>query len=136
MKLIPLTHRALLTVIRSSARGPRLSSAAAVSYYPQRPWEECRAYAPTLPPPDAPAMPAGTRLGSPTVDEVNQNPALYLDLCLPAAPGTAFGETLPPWVIFINEQANITSQPPGRFSCEYADPDALCPGDDFVEDTP
>lgn len=90
-----------------------------VRYYPQRPWEEARAYTPRPPtdPPGCPDLPPGTYLVMGSDNAPN--------------PGTCW---FAPWVIFLAEQANIQSSK--RFHCEYADPQAECPGDDFVEDTP
>lgn len=101
-----------------------------IRFYPQRPWEECRIAVPPLPAPGAPPMPAGTYLGSLTVDQLNLPTVPPGNVWFPPNPGSCYSA---PWITFELEQANITAQ--GRFSCEYAKPESLCP-DDFVEDAP
>ena len=104
-----------------------------IMYYPMRPWEECR----TNTPAGAPAMPAGILLGALSVTELNQSPQPAGNVFYPPAPGAlcqpAPGVPYPPWVIYLNQQANILAN--GRFSCHYANPDASC-GDDFIEYQP
>ncbi len=101
----------------------------AVKYFPLEPFEECIVGVP----PGAQPLPAGTGLGCPTVDQVNQGTADYLDLWPAPESGQAFAT---PWIAKQAMDQNIQSSPPGRFHCEYADPQALCPDDDFVEDAP
>jgi hypothetical protein len=105
--------------------GSGLADSPPIYYYPQRPWEECR----TSVPGGAPALPSGCYL--PALDVATINTAG--SYAAAAASGQViqpptFGQCWMPWWTWaINRQNNIAAA--GRFSCDYADPLAVC-GDD------
>ncbi len=93
----------------------------ALEYFPQRPWEECRAE----PPIGAPALPFGFSMirndcatGVPGCDPGTQPPSA-------PGPGTPpNGYWMVPWIWSANRILNV--QLGHRFSCDYADPMAVC----------
>ena len=91
-----------------------------VYYYPQRPWEEARASVPG----GAPGLPSGCYLPAMSVSDINTNgsyPPEPNRVVYPPNGGACFS---PVWTWALNRAANIAAG--HRFSCDYADPFAVC----------
>lgn len=96
-----------------------------LEYFPQRPWVECRNTVPT----GAPALPSGFTFNAihATLDPGLQAP-------IPAGPAGAGappnGAWMTPWIWMAKRAANVAAA--GRFSCDYANPMAVCSDDSEV----
>jgi hypothetical protein len=91
-----------------------------IFYYPQRPFEEARISVPS----GAPALPSNCYLPGMSVSDINtlgSYPTEPNRVIYPPVSGQCFQGA---WVIALNRAATIAAST--RFSCDYADPFAVC----------
>jgi hypothetical protein len=116
-----------------TGHGDDTTPSAGKYYYPQRPWEEARATVPS----GAPGLPSGCVVGVMPVATINtyaNYPAAMAAhssvgyVQQPPAQGSCW---MPWWTWAANRLANVLAS--GRFSCDYADPLAVCADDIEIE---